>query len=471
MKKLWKRLVMLGALVGCMATAAWAGNVEVDPLTDNIKTNYAAEGYYETVGPGIYVDEDGTKIETKYEYHFDSAGRIAWQKHTVVPDVVYYNTRYIYDQDGNLIREVSSNHDFSGFFGYTGVYAYDEQGRVLEYEYQSRTGYVMTISFTYEKEKIIREEVINGELYDKIEYTLNEKKQIVARDVYKKRGDDSGEFFLYSYDKYTYDDNGNLVKAQTYIDDDVLSSDLTFSYRENGQCISCESRSLGTKEYDVENYEYDENGNIVKVTREVYSGEGKITSTDSYEYTYEKLAPVQDDSVFTDVTDKNGFAYDAIIWATETGITKGTTETTFSPRAQCTRAQMVTFLWRAAGSPEPTTTENPFTDVKEGAYYKAILWAVENGITKGTSADKFSPNAQCTRAQIVTFIYRAAGEPEVENGTNPFTDVKGGAYYDAILWAVENGITNGTTATTFSPSTVCNRGQGVTFLYRGIGLY
>ena len=161
-----------------------------------------------------------------------------------------------------------------------------------------------------------------------------------------------------------------------------------------------------------------------------------------------------------------------MIWATETGITKGTTETTFAPNQGCTRAQMVTFLWRAAGSPEPKSNSNPFTDVdKNSPYYKAIQWAVEKGITNGISATQFSPNVTCTRAQIVTFIYRAAGEPAVKSTTNPFKDVKQGAYYKAILWAVENGVTNGFTANTFSPSSTCTRGQGVTFLYRSIGLY
>jgi uncharacterized repeat protein (TIGR02543 family) len=170
---------------------------------------------------------------------------------------------------------------------------------------------------------------------------------------------------------------------------------------------------------------------------------------------------------FTDVEEGNDY-YEAILWAVENGITKGTSATTFSPAMDCTRAQVVTFLWRAAGSPEPTTTENPFTDVEEGTdYYKAILWAVENGITKGTSATTFSPAATCTRAQVVTFLYRAAGQPELTTTENPFTDVEtGNDYYNAILWAVENGITKGTSATTFSPSVTCNRAQIVTFLYR-----
>ena len=133
----------------------------------------------------------------------------------------------------------------------------------------------------------------------------------------------------------------------------------------------------------------------------------------------------------------------------------------------CTRAQTVTFLWRAAGSPDPEGTNRPFSDVVEGAYYyDAVLWAVENGITSGTSATTFSPNATVTRAQNVTFLWRWAESPAAEQA-NPFVDVAEGKYYhDAVIWAAEQGITAGTTATTFSPDDPCLRSQIVTFLYR-----
>ena len=172
------------------------------------------------------------------------------------------------------------------------------------------------------------------------------------------------------------------------------------------------------------------------------------------------------DMSFTDVADK-AYYRDAVAWAVENGITKGTTATTFSPNATCTRAQAVTFLWRAAGSPEPKTSTMPFTDVNAGSYcYDAVLWAVENGITEGTSDTTFSPNATCTRAQIVAFLWRSEKSPAAGTA-NPFADVKSTAYYaDAVLWAVENDITKGTTNTTFSPDADCTRAQIVTFLYR-----
>ena len=154
----------------------------------------------------------------------------------------------------------------------------------------------------------------------------------------------------------------------------------------------------------------------------------------------------------------------------ENGITKGTDDTHFSPDGICTRAQAVTFLWRAAGSPAPRSRTVPFTDVPVGSYYyDAVLWAVENGITKGTSDTMFSPNATCTRAQIVTFLWRAAGSPEPKSMSS-FSDVSADSYYaKAVAWAVENGITTGTGDGKFSPDATCTRAQSVTFLFRAIG--
>jgi uncharacterized repeat protein (TIGR02543 family) len=172
------------------------------------------------------------------------------------------------------------------------------------------------------------------------------------------------------------------------------------------------------------------------------------------------------DMSFTDVADK-AYYRDAVEWAVKNGITKGTTATTFSPNATCTRAQAVTFLWRAAGSPEPETRAMPFTDVPVGSYYyDAVLWAVENDITKGTSDTTFSPNMTCSRAQIVAFLWRSEKSPAAGTA-NPFADVKSDAYYaDAVLWAVKENITKGTTNTTFSPDADCTRAQIVTFLWR-----
>lgn len=210
----------------------------------------------------------------------------------------------------------------------------------------------------------------------------------------------------------------------------------------------------------------DKNGKEVKLTKKSDSKytfkmpSGKVT----VEATFAEIEAFE--NPFTDVAE-GAYYYDAVLWAAENGITGGTSATTFSPAVTCTRAQTVTFLWRAAGSPDPEGTNMPFTDVASDAYYyDAVLWAVENGITSGTSATTFSPNATVTRAQNVTFLWRWAESSAVE-AVNPFTDVAADMYYhDAVLWAADEGITAGTSATTFSPDDPCLRSQIVTFLYR-----
>ena len=180
------------------------------------------------------------------------------------------------------------------------------------------------------------------------------------------------------------------------------------------------------------------------------------------------LVPEVPGTSFTDVP-AGAYYEEAVGWAVEKGITKGTSDSTFTPDGVCTRAQAVTFLWRAAGSPAAKAGSQPFADVKAGSYYDdAVRWAVENGVTVGTSATTFSPNATCSRAQIVTFLWRAQKSPAA-GSANPFDDVANNAYYaDAVQWAVQKDITKGTGATAFSPDANCIRAQIVTFLYRSM---
>lgn len=191
-----------------------------------------------------------------------------------------------------------------------------------------------------------------------------------------------------------------------------------------------------------------------------------VSRTHTIEVIFMKANGNPQTGVFVDVA-TGSYYEDAVDWAVENGITKGTDDTHFSPDGICTRAQAVTFLWRTAGSPKPETRTMPFTDVPVGSYYyDAVLWAVENGITKGTSDTTFSPNMTCSRAQIVTFLWRSEKSPAAGTA-NPFADVKSTAYYaDAVLWAVKENITKGTTNTTFSPNADCTRAQIVTFLWR-----
>ena len=209
----------------------------------------------------------------------------------------------------------------------------------------------------------------------------------------------------------------------------------------------------------------DKNGDKIKLTEKddnkfTFKMPGsKVTVETSF-----KLIETEPENPFTDIS-KSDYFYDAVLWAADKGITSGVTETLFAPNSSCTRAQMVTFLWRANGSPVVDYAMN-FTDVPADAYYAdAVRWAVSKGITSGTSATTFAPDMTVTRAQTVTFLYRAAGTPAVSGGS--FADVDANAYYaDAVAWAVSEGITSGTSATTFSPDAACTRGQIVTFLYR-----
>ena len=185
---------------------------------------------------------------------------------------------------------------------------------------------------------------------------------------------------------------------------------------------------------------------------------------------WEAIGEIDQTPTYPSFFDVSADAYyaDAVAWALEKGVTTGTTATLFSPDRACTRAEAVTFLWRAAGSPEPVNPVNPFTDISMNAYYKAVLWAAEQGITLGTSATTFSPDKICTRAEIISYLWRFGGQPAVSGAV--FSDVPAGIYYEnAVAWAVQEGITMGTSATTFSPDQNCSRAEIVTYLYRYLG--
>ena len=222
-----------------------------------------------------------------------------------------------------------------------------------------------------------------------------------------------------------------------------------FAYKENGMNVVLFANSLTNKVHQRDEYAYISNFLFSSVLSDKnYDGSASLP--------------------FTDVADDAYYA-DSVAWAVANNVTSGVSATSFAPNASCTRGQMVTFLWRAAGSPEPKSTTTAFTDVKSGAYYeKAVAWAVENNVTTGTSATTFSPDATVTRGQSVTFLWRANASPAAASASS-FTDVAASAYYvSAVNWAVENNVTNGTSTTTFSPNADCTRAQIVTFLYRAM---
>ncbi|MBQ9952782.1 MAG: S-layer homology domain-containing protein [Clostridia bacterium] len=210
------------------------------------------------------------------------------------------------------------------------------------------------------------------------------------------------------------------------------------------------------------------------IAREGYTFKGwtpavaaTVTADATYVAVFEKIPEEPKDPVFEDVS-ADAYYADAVIWAAKNKVTTGVEEGVFAPEVMCTRAQVVTFLWRAAGEPKTSAdTEVFFADIEEGSYYyDAVVWAVENGITNGVSATEFAPDAVCTRAQVVTFLWRAAGEPKAEAEMSSDDVAEGTYYYDAVLWAAENKITNGVSATEFAPANESTRAQAITLLYR-----
>ena len=260
--------------------------------------------------------------------------------------------------------------------------------------------------------------------------------------------------------------SGGGVSTHAITVDSAKNGDVTSSHKSAAKGTTITLTVEPDKGYTLETITAtDASGNKLKLTEK----DGKYTFTMPASKVTVKATFMEDNSMlnfFVDVP-ADAYYYDAVLWAAEKGITGGVDAAHFAPNATCTRAQAVTFLWRAAGSPTPKSSEMPFTDVAPGSYYEtAVLWAVENGITKGTSDTTFTPNAKFTRAQIVTFLWRSEKSPAA-GSRNPFADVKSTAYYaDAVLWAVKEDITKGSTNTTFSPDADCTRAQIVTFLWR-----
>ena len=267
-----------------------------------------------------------------------------------------------------------------------------------------------------------------------------------------------------------------IPDSVTEIGDDILWTGYYWTYDYShvinatihGGCSSYAKKYAETNciDYVIDHHNWGEY-EVVKEPLYTQKGQKEKVCKDCGEKQTEDI-PAKSKIIFKDVLDPEVSYYNPVYWAVEKGITTGKSATMFAPGEPCTRAQFVTFLWRQKGQPEPTLTESPFTDVqdKTRSYYKAVLWALENEITTGTSETEFSPSREVTRGQVATFLYRAAGKPEV-TGSNPFTDVEEGrSYTEPVIWMVEKKITTGTSPTTFAPGKACTRAQTVTFLYR-----
>ena len=310
------------------------------------------------------------------------------------------------------------------------------------------------------------------------EYFINETEGSKRGAGSFKIEDNCAVFTIYGFS--TFELSGTVTYVAPSYSSSSSSSDPTYavsapSKTENGSVtVSPKSASKGDtvtvtvkpdSGYVLETLTVtDKNGNELTLKDK---GDGKYTFTMPAGKVEVKATFMEDNSVlnfFYDVPN-GAYFYEAVKWAVDKGVTNGLSDTMFGPYESCTRAQIVTFLWRAAGSPEPKTASS-FTDVPVSTYYaKAVAWAVENGITNGMTETAFAPNATCTRGQSVTFLYRAL--KGIASGSANFTDVASDAFYaDAISWAVANNVTNGTSNTTFSPNADCTRAEIVTFLYR-----
>lgn len=323
----------------------------------------------------------------------------------------------------------------------------------------------------------------NSRKPDKVNYDVNVVISVVKEDITYTVGiDDTVQLTARDFVNFLQDAKTSYRKSTLdYVKFDVSGKNVS-SYAYGGLYRSYSSYSTGKladstdkfyyepsrTQYDLADVAYHttrwaEAGKTVYIPFTVYGTKGEEASGTM-------AITIAQTMNFIDVK-ASDFFYEPVKWAVNNKITNGTSSTTFSPYKNCNRAEIVTFLWRAAGSPEPTVTRNPFTDVnsvRDASYYKAILWASQKGITAGSTATTFSPYQECTRSQIVTFLYRYAGKPS-GNYSNPFKDVSSvneASYYNAILWAVGKGITQGTSTTTFSPYASCTRGEAVTFLYR-----
>ena len=350
---------------------------------------------------GTHEDTGGSR-----SYQYDKNGRLAEMKFTDGATV-----RFQFDEKGRWISQTGQHWNSDGNYGeydpgYYDQWKYDSRGRITEHRERGQWG-DSVVKYEYDGDRLVK---VSG---------------------------NGGDTIVYSYDEH-----GKLSRSMGN------NAENVYYYNEAGQLASVE-RTLGEYRSERVDYEYDPNGLLIRKESEEETAE--------YEYS---------DMVFHDVQEFDYFG-DAVKWALDKEITRGTSAVAFSPDHSCTRGQAVTFLWRAGGCEKVTDVENPFRDVKEQDYfYDAVLWALKNNITNGMTKTSFGPDAQCSRGQIVTFLWRAEGMPAA-TASIAFSDVAENKYYSVpVQWAVESKVTNGTSETAFSPAAPCTRGQIVTFLFR-----
>ncbi len=425
------------------------GKVRIDYVNINVpdpKTGYTPEYFGLISGEGISFADGGdefTKNGIRWGLYVNDFG--------VAEDVPfasgmgYRATIYLKADDGYTFSR-DQNAQYNPVVIVNGQKAeYETDGTLMTVKYEVNTSEVFVSYIT-----------ISGLDFPEVGNTADREPEAADPNYY-----DCKSISWYEDGEYMdYEDTFKAGKEYTvvmYVDTIRSGWDYTAKFAED---ISASVDGFAVKESDIDRLH--DTTVVVTYTFPVLEEEKvEETETDTPQET--------EKSMFVDVA-KDEYYYDAVMWAAESGITGGTSANTFSPNANCSRGQVVTFLHRMIGSPEPAAITLNFADVAEDVYYyKSVKWAFGSEITGGTSETTFSPDDNCTRAQVVTFLWRTTGQPNPNGKDNPFTDVKADSYYyDAVLWAVENGITGGTSATTFSPDATCTRAQVVTFLYRFI---
>ena len=439
-----------------------------------------------------FPDENGKTVEIVNTWDYDSQGREV----SLTEGVWGYTTETAYDSQGRVAKKTY----IMGANAIDVLYSYDSQGRLAEVRNEDE-GAPGVDTYTYEGNNLVRIASVSDGVESEVLYSYDSAGKLTKKT--ETRRDPAGYGTMAVTESqtsyYAYDEAGRLTNLKADRTNSEGKRDLSEEY----QWTFFQDGKLDKQAYafellnEVGQYElhtkdcairYDNAGRVSRVdaddatfryTYDDHENNTEIAVTDkevgdyTVTFTYEPVkaeAPATPAGPvpFADVPAGAWFEAPAR-WAAEKGVTVGTSATAFSPEAPCTRAQVVTFLWRALGQPQVFGAEL-FTDVERDSWYEeALNWAVENGITTGTSETTFSPEAPCTRAQVVTFLWRALDKPQAMNGADLFTDVPEDAYFfQPVLWALDKGVTTGTGEGVFSPDAPCTRAQVVTFLYRAL---
>ena len=469
MKKKWIALlstVLLFLLMMPETALATTGSLSPEDIyltksvTTDSKGNIVSAAYYNQNEMVVRQDEISAEDPNEsYQefYTYDETGKYPTECRIVYYDGTVEKLTFEYDENHQLTGINCWHPD--GEPDWMERYTYDQSGQIIKTEFQSAEGAVYIKSTEYDDNGreiySISTETLNGETDVREEMKSYQEIDDLSWNVTTTAYDGNNNLLADYTESRQYDDKGNLLTSVDYEEGELYRTVNTYDSSDRLVRSECTMESDPSMVPDIWTYTYRPDGLI---NDEVYRTIGDQYTT-RYYYS---LKP------FDDVADTEYFAF-PVKWAVDHGITSGISATGFGPYDSCTRAQAVTFLWRAAGQPEPAVSANPFQDVQASDYfYKAVLWAVENGITNGITSDTFGSGESCSRAQIVTFLYRFKGEPGL-GGTVGFQDVHEGDYfYGPVLWAVADGVTNGTSETAFSPEAKCSRGQIVTFLYRAM---